>query len=41
MAKKAVTLLTGLVVLFAIALGFSAPIPPKEKTVTLEIHGMV
>jgi mercuric ion binding protein len=41
MTRKIAVLLLGLVVQFTIALSFSAPIPAKEKTVTLEIHGMV
>jgi hypothetical protein len=41
MTRKIAILLLGLTVQFAIALSFSAPMPAKEKTVTLEIHGMV
>ena len=41
MTRKIAILLLGLTVQFMIALSFSAPIPAKEKTITLEIHGMV
>lgn len=41
MTRKIAILLVGIAVQFAIALSLGAPIPAKEKSVTLEIHGMV
>ena len=41
MTRKAAIVIVGLLILGAAAPSFGAPIPAKEKTVTLEIEGMV
>jgi hypothetical protein len=41
MIRKAAILIVGVLILSAEAQCFGAPIPAKEKTITLEIEGMV
>ena len=41
MIRKAAILIVGVLILSAAARSFGAPIPAKERTVTLEIEGMV
>ncbi len=41
MTRMAANLLIGILILSAAARSFGAPLPAKEKTLTLEIEGMV